>query len=88
MRYLAIVAATMIFAVPASAAKQACLGPDAPKRLNIRVAGSIANNVLCCCQKDDGGQCCKYVTFCGGFIPGCFCVKGVDGAPKSSVSID
>jgi hypothetical protein len=29
-------------------------------------------NVLCCCNTLRG-QCCKYVSFCGSVIPGCFC---------------
>ena len=29
--------------------------------------------VECCCRTANGGTCCGIVTFCGGFIPGCFC---------------
>lgn len=28
--------------------------------------------VFCCCETYSG-QCCKWVTFCSGFIPGCLC---------------
>lgn len=34
--------------------------------------GSEPPSVLCCCNTRNG-QCCAEVTFCGGFIPGCFC---------------
>ncbi len=29
--------------------------------------------VLCCCNTYNGGSCCKYVNYCGGFVPGCAC---------------
>lgn len=34
-----------------------------------------AGTVLCCCATMNG-QCCAYVIFCGGFVPGCFCAPG------------
>lgn len=33
----------------------------------------VANKVLCCCDTWSGGQCCAWVTYCGSFIPGCYC---------------
>ena len=29
--------------------------------------------VLCCCKTYSGGLCCASTTFCGSFVPGCFC---------------
>jgi hypothetical protein len=29
--------------------------------------------VTCCCRVTGGNQCCAEVSFCGGFIPGCYC---------------
>ena len=28
---------------------------------------------ICCCTNQQGYTCCADVSFCGGFIPGCFC---------------
>lgn len=60
---------------PASAAADArCLPPEAPRQIKIADAsGKLVGNVLCCCATHNGGSCCKYVAFCGGFIPGCLC---------------
>jgi hypothetical protein len=51
----------------------ACLEATAPQTKSILNAdGQVANQVLCCCQTYNG-QCCRYVGFCGSFIPGCMC---------------
>lgn len=50
-----------------------CLRPTAAPRISVSDAsGGVVENVLCCCATYNG-QCCKYVGFCGAFIPGCFC---------------
>ena len=33
---------------------------------------SEAGYVICCCRTFTG-MCCAEVTFCSGFVPGCFC---------------
>jgi len=51
-----------------------CLPPNSPQTIRVADAsGKTVQNVLCCCQTGNGGQCCKYVVFCSSFIPGCFC---------------
>ncbi len=45
----------------------------APKEAQCGSSTQIFGEVLCCCQTWSGGQCCKWVTFCGSFIPGCMC---------------
>lgn len=45
-----------------------------------------AGNVLCCCRTMNG-QCCNYVSFCGGFVPGCFC-SGVHSEPSDRDGLD
>jgi hypothetical protein len=30
-------------------------------------------SVLCCCSKSDGNMCCAETSFCGGYVPGCYC---------------
>ncbi len=32
--------------------------------------------VFCCCRTSNGGSCCNEVSYCGSFIPGCFCAHG------------
>jgi hypothetical protein len=50
-----------------------CLSPDAPRsQTSLQADGQVAQNVLCCCRTYQG-QCCNYVSFCSGFIPGCVC---------------
>ena len=50
-----------------------CLSPmSAESKQSLLSDGQVAQQVLCCCQTRNG-QCCKYVGFCGGFIPGCLC---------------
>ena len=44
----------------------------------------LAQQVLCCCNTSNG-QCCKYVSMCGSWIPGCWCVgHGVEAEPMNS----
>jgi len=59
----------------AKAGDNQCVRRDAAKRITVAAAnGGVVQNVLCCCSVGSGGQCCKYVSFCGGgFVPGCFC---------------
>lgn len=38
-----------------------------------RALDQQAGLVLCCCPTWNGGQCCASVSYCGSFIPGCFC---------------
>jgi hypothetical protein len=45
----------------------------APKQAQCGSSTQIFSEVLCCCNTWGGGQCCKWVTFCGAFIPGCMC---------------
>jgi len=47
-----------------------CLSPDAPKH-SVDPKTKVAN-VLCCCNTMNG-MCCKYQSFCGGFVMGCIC---------------
>lgn len=37
-------------------------------------AYEMARSNLCCCTNTFGSMCCAYVSFCGGFVPGCLCV--------------
>jgi hypothetical protein len=76
-----VFAALMIFALgnvgawaaPTSQSKQ-CLPQNSPQTIRMADAGGkTIENVLCCCPTSRGGQCCKYVSFCGSIIPGCFC---------------
>jgi hypothetical protein len=80
MRYLIIVAAILAAGTASAGDRAQCLRDSAPRTINVTTpAGGIANNVMCCCPTSNGGQCCKYVSFCGGFIPGCFCsMRGAD----------
>lgn len=32
-----------------------------------------AQQVQCCCQTRQGTTCCASVSFCGGWVPGCYC---------------
>jgi hypothetical protein len=44
----------------------------------VLLAGASANKCIaatCCCQDIYGRLCCAEATFCGYFIPGCFCAK-------------
>lgn len=44
----------------------------------------LAQQVLCCCNTYNG-SCCKYVTFCGGFVPGCMCSgRSIESEPLNS----
>lgn len=44
----------------------------------------IAQQVLCCCNTSNG-QCCKYVSMCSGYIPGCWCSgHAVEAEPTNS----
>lgn len=54
---------------------KACVKATAPKSIRVADAsGGTIQNVLCCCQNIGGGQCCKYVATCFGYIiPGCMC---------------
>jgi hypothetical protein len=49
-----------------------CLPATAPKTRTEYKNGKVVNTVLCCCRTMQG-QCCNYVVFCSGFVPGCFC---------------
>ena len=46
--------------------------PSSPSGTTCPSPVPVRGSVLCCCQTFNG-MCCAYVTFCGGFVPGCFC---------------
>jgi hypothetical protein len=54
---------------------QQCLPKNSPQTIRVTDAeGQTVQNVLCCCATYNGGQCCKYVSFCtGSYVPGCVC---------------
>lgn len=49
-----------------------CFPATAPKNRTEYKNGKVVNTVLCCCRTIQG-QCCNYVAYCSGYIPGCFC---------------
>jgi len=64
---LALILTSLVFLPLQAAEKPKCVPEDAAKVSN--------GKVLCCCQTVNG-QCCNYVSFCSGYIPGCFCSPG------------
>jgi len=43
----------------------------------MRVKDELEQSPLsCCCRTITGQVCCNYVSFCGGFVPGCLCGSG------------
>jgi len=70
----AIAALVLASSAMASGRDAQCIRGDAPPKIYVADASSkVVENVLCCCATGNG-QCCKYVSFCGGyFVPGCFC---------------
>jgi hypothetical protein len=79
IRRALLIAAASVWAVSAALANEQaaprCERPDSPPRQQVAtISGDVVENVLCCCPTYGGGQCCKYVGYCGGnFVPGCMC---------------
>jgi len=74
-----LITLALIFGVglsPVAQAADACAKQPSATQCTVAAAKSQKTAVLCCCRTQGGGQCCANVSFCGGFVPGCFCSFG------------
>lgn len=79
------VSLVMSFAVAAETpteSQQSC--QTAEQAQSNATSDQLAQQVLCCCNTYNG-SCCKYVSFCGGFVPGCMCTgRSIESEPLDS----
>ena len=71
-----LIALALLFAgglFPVANAADLCARQPSAKQRIAPTAKKQKTAVLCCCRTSGGGQCCANVSYCGGFVPGCFC---------------
>ena len=68
-------AASCGLAVSAEPANQSCMTSEGKPqtRMQSMPDGTVAQQVMCCCQNVMGQMCCNYQTACLGLVKGCIC---------------